>query len=60
MVENYSKQDGVVTIRSEPKFTVYIAFGCYEATLVISGKCNGVVLDASQKCQVVFDTCIPR
>ncbi len=57
MVENYSKSDGVVTIEVEPKFTVYIAC-CYEATLVISGKCNGVVLDASQKCQVVFDTCI--
>ena len=47
MVENYSKQDGVVTIEVEPKFTVYIAC-CYEATLVINGKCNGVVLDASQ------------
>ena len=57
MVENYSKSDGVVTIEVEPKFTVYVAC-CYEATLVISGKCNGVVLDASQKCQVVFDTCI--
>ena len=42
MVENYSKADGVVTIEVEPKFTVYIAC-CYEATLVINGKCNGVV-----------------
>jgi len=60
MVENYSKADGVVTIELGPeghKCTVYIAC-CYEATLVINGKCNGVVLDASQKCQVVFDTCI--
>jgi len=60
LVENYSKSDGVITIDVGPeglKCTVYIAC-CYEATLVINGKCNGVVLDASQKCQVVFDSVI--
>lgn len=60
LVQNYSKSDGVITIDvgpEGPKCTVYIAC-CYEATLVINGKCNGVVLDASQKCQVVFDSVI--
>jgi len=61
LVENQTKDCGVVTVDLDPaeghKFTVYIAC-CYEATIVVNGKCNGVTLDASQKCQVVFDSVI--
>ena len=61
MIENQTKDCGVVTVDMDPseghKFTIYIAC-CYEATIVVNGKCNSVTVDASQKCQVVFDSCI--
>jgi len=61
LVENQTKEQGVVTVDVDAaeghKYSVYIAC-CYEATIVVSNKCNSIVVDGCQKCQVVFESCI--
>lgn len=61
LVENQTKDCGVVTVDLDAaeghKFTIYVV-ACYEATIVVNGKCNSVTVDACAKCQVVFDSCI--
>ena len=61
MIENQTKDCGVVTVDLDAaeghKFTIYVV-ACYEATIVVNGKCNSVTVDACAKCQVVFDSCI--
>mmetsp|Transcript_1435 Transcript_1435/g.1886 ORF Transcript_1435/g.1886 Transcript_1435/m.1886 type:complete len:471 (-) Transcript_1435:417-1829(-) len=61
IVENQTKENGVITITMDPKegvkHTVYICT-CYEATIDIKGKCKSVAVDSCQKCNVLFDSAI--
>lgn len=56
LVENQSKEQGVVTIEvKDKKETIYI-YGCVEATIDIKGKCKSIVLDSCKKTNVLFDS----
>jgi len=58
MVENQTKENGVITVTIEdPKHQVYI-YKCDGATIDIKGKCKGVVVDTAVKTNVLMDTAI--
>lgn len=58
MVEAMSSDDGVVEVKCENvKHSINI-YGCYDATINITGKCKGINIDACEKVKVLFDTAI--
>lgn len=55
VVENFSKDDGVVTIEGVTlKEEVYIG-GCINATIVIPDKCKAIAIDSCKKTQILFE-----
>jgi adenylyl cyclase-associated protein len=56
VVENQTKEQGVVTVEvKDKKETIYI-YGCIDATIDIKGKCKSIVLDSCKKTNVLFDS----
>jgi adenylyl cyclase-associated protein len=54
-VENQTKEQGVVEVHvTDIKHTVYV-YGCFEATINITGKCKSVMIDGCKKTKVLFD-----
>lgn len=57
-VEAQEKGDGVVEVPiTDVKHSVVI-YGCFDATINITGKCKGITMDSCEKVQVLCDTSI--
>lgn len=57
-VEAQAKDDGVVEVAvADVKHSVNI-YGCWQATINITGKIKGVVIDSCEQCKVLLDTAI--
>jgi adenylyl cyclase-associated protein len=55
VVENFSKDDGVITVEGVAlKEEVYIA-GCINATIIIPDKCKAIAIDGCKKTQILFE-----
>lgn len=55
VVENFSKDDGVVTLDDVTiKEEVYIG-GCTDATIILPAKCKAIAIDGCKKTQVLFE-----
>lgn len=57
-VEAQTKDDGVVEVKCDDVKHSVAVYGCFQATINITGKCKGVTIDSCEQTKVLIDSTI--